>query len=163
MASKTKSKELTGRHVLFILLAFFGVMFAVNTYFTVMAVQSFRGEDVKRSYRQGLDYNTTLEARAAQATLGWSAHVNMRSNPDGTSVLIVRVDDSVGVTPPSLTLSGHLRHPTDTDNDIELAFKSDGDGLYRANLGTLTGRYQLKATANNGQSEFKFTHNLNVS
>ena len=74
-------KELKGWHVLLIMLGFFGVMFAVNGVFLYHAITSFPGEDVKKSYVQGLNYNQTLSARASQADLGWRAEAGLR---DGT-------------------------------------------------------------------------------
>ena len=56
--------ELKGWHVLLILMAFFGVMFSVNGVFLYHAITSFPGEDVKKSYVQGLNYNDTLAVRA---------------------------------------------------------------------------------------------------
>ena len=162
MAAQKKDKELTGRHVLLMLLAFFGVTIAVNAYFTTMAVTSFRGEDVKRSYRQGLDYNATLEAREQQAALGWSASVNTKAHRDGSRNLLVRIDDASGAALSGLSLSGHLRHPTDTFKDIDVTFEPLGSGIYRAELGDASGYYELKATADNGTSRFHFKHALKL-
>ena len=68
-----KQRELTGKHVLLMLVAFFGVIIVTNVIFINAAVTSFRGEDVKGSYRQGLEYNETLETRKSEGQLGWSA------------------------------------------------------------------------------------------
>ena len=66
-------KQLKGWHVLLMMLGFFSIMFTANGIFLYHAITSFPGEDVKKSYVQGLDYNRTLEARRAQRALGWAA------------------------------------------------------------------------------------------
>ena len=66
-------KRVTGWHVLAVILVFFGVIITVNVIFIIQATRTFRGEDEPRSYVQGLDYNSTLAARAEQAALGWTA------------------------------------------------------------------------------------------
>jgi len=66
-------RPITGRTVLFILMGFFGVMFAVNGVFTYFAVSTFNGLVTEGSYRKGLEYDKQLAAEAAQERLGWSA------------------------------------------------------------------------------------------
>ena len=56
MADETAPRgKLTGWHVLWIMLGFFGLMFTVNGIFLYHAITSFPGEDVKKSYLQGLE------------------------------------------------------------------------------------------------------------
>lgn len=150
-----REKELTGQHVLIMLLAFFGIMLSVNVYFTVMAVKSFSGEDVPRSYRQGLDYNQTLESRAAQNELGWSAHVNAVADR-----VIVEVRSASGEPIDNLQLTGGLHHPATLSNDQTLTFTPDGNGRYVAKIFGLQGRWKLKAIAVEDQAEFRFESDL---
>ena len=65
----SKSGKLTGWHVFWIMLGFFGLMFTVNGIFLYHAITSFPGEDVKKSYLQGLDYNSTLDAKGSDGAL----------------------------------------------------------------------------------------------
>lgn len=126
-------RELKGWHVLLMFLAFFGVMFAVNGVFLYSAVTSFPGEDVKKSYLQGLTYDDTLDRRAAQAELGWTAAIGLQ---DGEVVL--RIDDSAGSRPAAgLAVVGELRRSVTDAGDAELAFTSHGAGEYRAPSGAL--------------------------
>ncbi len=156
-----KTKGLTGRHVLFTLLGFFGVMIAVNAYFVVVAVKSFPGEDVPRSYRQGLEYNTTIAAREAQAQLGWTARVNVISSKS----LIVEITDKNGKGVDGLSTTGTLRHLVDMGNDMSLNFENTGGGRYVANLDpipehTLSGRWVLNAQAVKGDDSFKLRREI---
>ena len=47
------TSELTGRHVIIILLSVFGVVFAVNGLFAYYAVSGFPGVETKDAYRGG--------------------------------------------------------------------------------------------------------------
>jgi hypothetical protein len=46
------------------LLTFFGVVIGVDVAFSVLAVRTFPGEDIRNSYVQGNHYNETLAERA---------------------------------------------------------------------------------------------------
>ncbi len=157
---KKAKKELTGWHVLAILLAFFGLMLAVNVYFAVVAVSSFRGEDVPRSYRQGLEYNQTISARDAQAKLGWTARTNTVVQQDGQIKLIVLVQDAEGLGVEGLSFEGVLRHPTDTANDIILDINDTGAGRYVANVTPAPGQWSLVTEAARGPDRFKVRQDI---
>ena len=58
---------LTGRHVLMMLIAFFGVIFAVNGVFLYAAISTFDGTDTSSAYQKGIDYNTTIAESEEQA------------------------------------------------------------------------------------------------
>ena len=74
MASDTMkpARPLTGKHVLAMFLAFFGVVIAVNMVMFRVATKSFSGIETDSAYRVGLAYNTELEAARQQAALGWA-------------------------------------------------------------------------------------------
>ena len=116
-----QGKELKGWHVLLWMLGFFGIVFAVNSVFLYQALTSFPGEDVKKSYVQGLNYNQTLEARAVQATLGWRAEIGL----DGDTI-ILNLEDKRGDKLPGLAIIGELRRRTTQQADQILTFKAGG-------------------------------------
>jgi nitrogen fixation protein FixH len=153
-------KQLTGRHVLFMLLAFFGVMIVVNAYFTFVAVKSFRGEDVPRSYRQGLEYNQTLAARAEQERSGWTAGVNTIKADATPLKIILEFKDKDNRPLPGLAIYAKLRHPVDTGLDQMLSFTDIGNGRYIANPNPLTGHWTLEDDAQQGDFVFKVRHEL---
>ena len=139
--------EVRGWHVLATLLGFFAIVIAVNVGFAVIAVRSFPGEDVRRSYLQGLAYNDTIAARRAQAALGWNARARIEGEAAAASIVVElrsRTDEPIN----SATVTGDLRWPTDARRDRALEFKRVGEGRYRALAGALPqGRWQLRANA----------------
>lgn len=129
--SKPKAEhKLTGWHVLGILCVFFGVMLAVNGVFLYNALTTFPGEDVKKSYMQGLNYNDTLAMREAQAQLGWSAAIGV----EGANI-VVHLADREGADVSQQLVTGQLRRETHDDGDQALAFRYVGNGDYVAEVG----------------------------
>lgn len=149
--STAKEFTLTGRHVLFGLLAFFGAVIAVNVAFAVAAVRSFPGEDVRRSYLQGLAYNDTLAHRREQAVRGWQAASALRRGESGQAILEVALHARDGEALNGVAVSGELRRAATARFDRELAFTSIGEGRYVVDLGDLqAGRWLLRARASDG-------------
>lgn len=152
--------RLTGKHVLAIILAFFGVTIAVNGFFISAAVRSFPGEDVPRSYVQGLHYNETLAEREAQAALGWRASADfvvVGAQP----VVEVRLIDRNGAPIDGASLTGELRRPAEQASDAVLVFEGVGDGRYRAAAGELqAGRWEVRARAERGEDSFDLRGDL---
>lgn len=118
---------LRGVHVLLIMLAFFGLMFAVNGVFLYHAITSFPGEDVKKSYLQGLNYNETLEARSAQAARGWQAEAGLS---DGE--LVFRLADQAGAPLSGYPAVAHARRLATNADDLILTLQPGLSGEYRS-------------------------------
>ena len=133
-------KPLKGWHVLLIMLGFFGVMFVVNGVFLYHAITSFPGEDVKKSYVQGLNYTTTLAARAAQSELGWTAQAGL-SNDE----IIFRLTDAEGAAVSGQLVIGELRRRATQDQDRQLIFRARPGGDYTVDAAGLgAGQWQLQ-------------------
>lgn len=148
----TTTMRIRGVHVLFAMLAFFATVIAVNITFVVLALQSFPGEDVRRSYMQGLNYNETLAERRAQAALGWTAAAGFIQQ-DGAPAVEVTLRDSAGQPIDGLVTTGELRWPASERLDHSLHFTPRGEGRYVASLQHMaSGRWQLRAHAQQSDS-----------
>jgi nitrogen fixation protein FixH len=148
-----KSFELKGAHVLLAMLAFFGAVIAVNVAFAVVAVGSFPGEDVRRSYMQGLNYNATLSDRRAQEARGWRASAGLRQAANGAELEVI-VRDADGAPLDGLMLDGVLRWPSAERFDHALQFAPRGEGRYAAPVGALhAGRWVLRARAAGAETQ----------
>ena len=152
--------EVRGWHVLLVILGFFGAIIAVNVTFAVLAFQSFPGEDVRRSYLQGLNYNQTLAQREAQAAHGWHATTDLRTGSNGAVLeVVLTTRDGEAVT--GVELSGLLQWPTTSQFDRELRFEPAGEGRYLAHLGALeSGRWRLRAHAQGAAGDLDFESEL---
>jgi nitrogen fixation protein FixH len=144
--------EVRGWHVLAGVLAFFAAVIGVNVAFTVAAVSTFPGEDVRRSYLQGLQYNDTLAERRAQTARGWRAAAGLSGEGD-SAVVEVTLRDRAGAPIEGAVLAGALQRPTDARFDRALAFEPLGGGRYAARVDALeTGRWRLRARASRGDA-----------
>lgn len=124
-----------GWHVLVAMIVFFGIIAAVNAVMMSHALRSFPGEEQKKSYMQGLQYNKVLEAQAAQAALGWRLLIldgaEQSVEIDTLRLKLVNAED---LPISDLPLEGLLRRPTTDRHDIPLDLVSRGEGVYEAAL-----------------------------
>jgi nitrogen fixation protein FixH len=141
-----------GWHFGLIILAFFGVVFTVNGIFLFNAIKSYPGEDVRKSYTQGLEYNETLAARASQEARGWAVAAGLSGELGGA--LSVKIEDRNGNPVAGLILEAELRHPANVREDRSVGFERAAPGLYTARLDdvppgfrnvVITGRWQAGA------------------
>ncbi len=119
--------RLTGKHVLFILLGFFGIVFAVNGVFLYSAVSTLPGEQRGATYEAGLRYNSLLAQERAQEGLHWSHKAQVIKG----SRLAVTVADADGAPVAGLAIEGWLERPA-TAGDRKLTFKEVDTGRYEA-------------------------------
>ncbi|OAB60448.1 hypothetical protein AY599_28675 [Leptolyngbya valderiana BDU 20041] len=135
--------RLKGWHVLAAMVAFFGVIFTVNAIFITVALDTFPGEETRRSYVQGLAYNDVIAEREAQAEIGWTAAANLTA----TQVLVA-VNDADGAPVTNLALTGVLQHPANMQLDRALAFEELRPGVYASDAqGLDEGLWTLTAEA----------------
>lgn len=132
------ARELTGRHVLAITLAAFGVVIAVNLVMAYLAVGSFPGVEVRNSYVASQTFDRD---RKAQEDLGWRASVE-REGAD----LVIRVVDAAGMPPVLRDLSATIGRPTHRRSDVTPPLTAEG-GVHRAALDLEPGNWTIVVTA----------------
>ena len=156
--AETKGK-LTGRHVLLILLGFFGVLFAVNAVFVVAAVRSFPGETVAGAYNRGLDYNEQLNTRAAQRALGWRAELGLVERA-GQRHVMARLFDAEGRGLDRLDVTVTLRAAAGRAADRSLVLENRGGGDYLSRVKDLgSGAWEARLDARDPRDD---TRRLNA-
>jgi nitrogen fixation protein FixH len=139
--SKRARAGLNGYHALLWFCGFFGLMFVVNGFFLFYAITTFPGEDVKKSYVQGLDYNRTLAQRAAQAELGWQAEIGLSGQH-----LEIRIVDSTGAGIGGHEVQVQLRRLATTADDTVASAVPQGDGVYFVDISTFAhGQWEVIA------------------
>jgi len=144
-----EGRKLTGGHVLMIMLAFFGIIFAENGVFLFRAITSFPGEDTKKSYLQGLNYNQTLAERTAQAELGWTAAAGVEGGK-----LIFALNDADDEPLLSRRVVAQLRRAASKPGDAELILNYQGEGEYAGDIsGFEAGRWDVRISVLDMTSE----------
>ena len=148
-----KKGELTGRHVLFMVIAFFGVMMVVNFIFVRAALKTFPGVAEDKSYAQGLRYNETLAEREAQLALGWQAEITGISRDGERGIIVLQMMHDASPLS-DLSVSGVLKRPAQDNDDQALTFKAAGEGVYEAYIPVFAqGVWDLTARAENPSGE----------
>jgi len=126
MMSKNSSgrNEFTGKHMLAIMCAFFGVIIADNLTMATFARTSWSGLVVQNSYVAGQEINAKLAEGRYQTELGWSADIAL-----GEGVLRFSLVDAQGE---SVALDGgvaNLRRPVGDADDMSVTLVAGTDGL----------------------------------
>ncbi len=138
--------ELTGKHILAIFIAFFGVIIAVNLYMATQAIGTFGGVVVDNSYVASQKYNGWLAEARAQKELGWEEQVIRGS--DGT--LTVTVTDALKAPLAGASINVLARHPLGRAPELDIAFTEVAPGQYRAATPLPAGRWQVHVTIQQG-------------
>jgi nitrogen fixation protein FixH len=137
---------LTGWHVLTIMLALFGGVFAVNGYMVWHAYSTFPGEVVAKPYEEGLGFNADIRRRADAKAIGWRASLQDTVS-HGRLILTIDIHDRNGGAVVGLKPVGQLSRTVTAEGRRVLTFVETGPGQYRAILAPLSGLWELNVKA----------------
>lgn len=153
MISEPQGSVIRGKHVLFGLLAMFGLVIAVNLVFVWFAIDTFTGVTSENPYKEGLAYNQVLAARDAQRDLGWQSNVSYEREGEATRRIAISLSDRDGRPLSGLSLDGSLRRPTHAGVDQPLAWRETAPGRYTAEVALPElGNWDLLVSARDGDS-----------
>ena len=124
-------RPLTGRTVLFALLAFFGVVIGVNMVMMKLAIQTLPGTEVDSAYSASLAYEKEIAAAHDQNARNWKVDANIRRGADGGATLQVEVRDNNGMPMSGLKFHGRFERPTDRRADHQVVLVEEANGVYR--------------------------------
>lgn len=138
-------REFTGRHMAILMLAFFGVIIAVNLTMALMASASWTGLIVKNSYVASQQFNERLAEGRAQAALGWTGALDVA---DGA--ITYRLTDASGgpVRVDAVTINMH--RPVTADEDVAIELVPAEHGIWRAEHGPGDGTWVVRIEAEAG-------------
>ncbi|MDA7948750.1 MAG: FixH family protein [Hyphomicrobiaceae bacterium] len=150
-------KQVTGRHVLYGLLCFFGVMLIANSIFLYYAIGTFNGFETKDAYKRGLNYNVRIAADAAQNARGWKA---VAEHNGSTGEFVLQVRDRSGSKLAGLTISGELRRPVTDRHDRLISFRETAPAHYAAPAKLAAGQWvlmvEVREPGSHGEPAFRF-------
>jgi nitrogen fixation protein FixH len=153
-------KELTGRRVLFYLVAFFAVVAGVNAIMMTAAIKTFGGVETASSYQAGLAFAREISAVHDQDRLGWQ--VGIRTDGATRGIEIVARDRSDQPIS-GLQISGRLAHPMDRRLDRPLELRERGPGVFHADAAQATGQWDLVIElSQDGSPKFRSRNRLTL-
>lgn len=132
------AKPLTGRKVLLIVVAFFGVIIGVNLFMASMAIGTFPGLDVKNSY---IASQTFDDEREAQTALGWNVAVTYSDGALQVSVL-----NDAGTPADVAKFAALVGRPTHVRDDQTPEFQQR-QGVFSAPVTLASGLWNLRLEA----------------
>jgi nitrogen fixation protein FixH len=137
-------RKITGRHVLFGFVTFFGIIITVNVFMAYSAVSTFPGLEVRNGYIASQSFD---DRRAAQEALGWTARVEVE---DGR--LSVAIKDTEGRPVQAGNVRALVGRPTSTRDDFTPDLVFNGR-VYHAPVELAEGKWilHLKAQTLDGQ------------
>lgn len=147
-APAARPSVVTGRHVLFAVVAFFLVVIGLDTLFTIWAVRTFPGEVSPRAYEDGLAYNRILAERRAEAALGWRAKVTQGARP---GLVTVRFADAGGKSIEGLRVKAAFTRPATQSGSRDATLTAAPAGEYVGGPALAEGAWDLTLTASDAQ------------
>ncbi|MEZ5710617.1 MAG: FixH family protein [Blastomonas sp.] len=132
----------TGRHMLLTLVAFFGVIFAVNMMMARYAVGSFGGTVVENSYVASQKYNDWLAEARDQKKRGWNIAMERAENG---RVWIKALGQGGEALAAVERIDATAEHPLGHMPPQQLRFERQADGLWISRDPLKPGRWIVHA------------------
>ena len=148
-------KRFTGGHMLAIMLAFFGVVVAVNFTMATLAAKTFGGTVVDNSYVASQRFNGWLAEGKAQERLGWQVRVQL----DDRRRIEVAVRGGEGSLA-GAEVEAVARHPLGRAPDVALIFRETSAGGYVSEAALPAGRWVVNLEIRQGGREKRLIESL---
>ena len=117
------------------LLAFFGVITAVNGVFVYFAMDSWPGLTTERTYEQGLAHDQFLAEAESQAQRGWHSDLTVAPLAEGNGQRVTaRITGKDGGALESLTITIDLSRPVGDEISVTAVLNHQGGGLYQLDV-----------------------------
>ena len=157
IAKSTRPGEFTGRHMLMIMLAFFGVIISVNFTMAWLAGHSWTGLVVKNSYVASQGFNEKLRQARAQNSRGWRTRLSYEKG-----IVRFRLADrnSQPVDVTSLALS--VGRPATETEDRIILLRQIGQGTYTAEHRLRPGLWDVVIAGEQNGQPYRYEKRLTI-
>ena len=140
---RDKPRELTGRAVLFWLIGFFGLVFAVNAVMVKAATSTFGGVETQSSYKAGLMFEQEVAKAERQDARHWQVDGKLARDRAGEAVLDITARDEKGAPLTGLKAVARLAHPADERLDHVIELTRTGAGAFHGQAQAQAGQWEL--------------------
>lgn len=137
------SRTLTGHTVLLCMIAFFGVVTAVNAVMIKVAISTFGGAETDSAYRSGLAYKGEEVAASAQQAMNWRVDGRLDRAASGDAVLTVDMKDARQTAVSGVIVNARLTHPVTSRLDHTITLTQMPDGTFRGQADATPGQWIL--------------------
>jgi nitrogen fixation protein FixH len=137
--------KFTGKHMLAVMLAFFGVVIAVNLVMATAANRSWTGLVVKNSYVASQEFNRKAEEGRAQAALGWKGQLAI-----GDGRVSYRLVDAGGAAIGVKGVVATFRRPAYDSEDRTVTLAPEADGTFAVAEAVRDGTWIVEIDADAG-------------
>ena len=141
-------REFTGRHMLLVMVAFFGVIISVNMIMATFASSSWTGLIVKNSYVASQDFNGHIEAARKQEQLGWRSSFTGKAGS-----VTVALTDAKQRKLPALKVEAKIYRPVAEAEDQRVALIEEAGGTYSAKVNLGAGIWEADVIARNARGD----------
>lgn len=151
-------KEFTGKHMLFTMVAFFGVIITVNLVMARFAITTWSGLVVPNTYVASQEFNGKAAESRAISALGY--RIELIPEVDGLSIAFT---DSDGNAAEADHMMATLRRPVGTHQDREMVLVQTSPGVYHAEGELAEGQWIATVTATRrGETLYKRAQRFQV-
>jgi nitrogen fixation protein FixH len=140
--------RVTGRFVFGLLIAFFGVIVAVNVTMAVLASTSWTGLAVENGYVASQHFNKGLELLRQQEKLGWTEKLEASN---GALILEVKRRDGSPIS--HLDVTAKATRPIGDREDTDVTLVETRPGHYVSQVVLAPGRWQIDIAARKSENE----------
>ncbi len=141
--TRRRPRELTGRTVLFCLVAFFAVVAAVNVIMMTAAVTTFSGVETKNAYQAGVSFAREEAAAEAQESRHWRVNSSLRNEADGRTQVELSAQDRAWQPLAGLEATVSMIHPNDRRLDRPVAMQAGAPGRFSGVVSPAPGQWDL--------------------
>lgn len=113
------------------LLAFFGVVFAVNGVLVQKALSTFGGVETESSYKAGQLFEREVAMAKAQDAQQWQVDAKVTQAADGSALLDILARDAAGIPLAGMDAIVMFERPTDRRLDRAVTVSEDTAGHFR--------------------------------
>jgi nitrogen fixation protein FixH len=153
---RSQPKEFTGRHMLIIMVLFFGVIITVNLIMATYSQTSWTGLVVKNSYVASQEFNEKVIEGRAQRALGWQAKLTFLPG-----LVTYSLQDSASIPVTTTSVAVTFRRPSYEAEDVKTDMQRQADGTYILATKLRDGIWIVETSAiAAGKLEYRYTERI---
>lgn len=144
--AQAEPRKFTGKHMIAVMVLFFGTIITVNMIMAWHATNSWTGLVVKNSYVASQHFNEVTQEKRDQLALGWASDIDYA---DG--MLNVAMTDNNGAAIENAIVTAKLGRPAYEAEDQLVQFGETGTGQYATQADLGAGVWQADMTVTDAE------------